>query len=174
MRGLVALAREAFDDPHAGKGLLQNDRHLSSLFFLRLARRTHFASKNNDWNNAERKKNQRREAELPIDRHQHADLRENSNRILDDIPRNRGESILRHARVAHDARHQLAGFFPVEEIQRLRHQVGKKLGSDVSKDAQTDPRQIVDIQIGKKSPQDHHERDEQAHPNDSPDAWPIV
>ena len=83
--GLVVLTGETFDHPDPCKSLLKNHRHLSGFSFLCLSRLAYFAPKINHRKNAQRKQNQGSEAEFPINRDKHTDLRQNSDRILNDI-----------------------------------------------------------------------------------------
>ena len=79
-----------------------------------------------------------------------------------------------HPGVAHHARHELAGFFATEEIERLRHQMREELGADVAKHTKAHPREGINIQVGKNATRHHHERDEQADPNDALDTGPVI
>ena len=174
LRGLIILSGETLDHTHPGEGFLKDDGHLRRLALLGFTGLADFSSKNHHGNYANREEHERRETELPINCHQDGDACQNRNGVFNDVAGDRSEGILGDTGVAHHTRHEFPSLFAAEEIQRLRHQVGKKFGANVAEHPETHPRERVDIQVRKNSPCHHHKRDQKADPNHAFDSRTVV
>ena len=90
--------------------------------------------------------------------------------MLEKIDAELREGALGHAGVVEDARHEASGLGLVEEALALVNDAGEKFAADVVEHPQADPRHFVGVEVGEKAAEDHHERHEQAGPQDGVDA----
>ena len=71
--------------------------------------------------------------------------------LLDDVPRDLRQRLLRDPRLIEDRLHEFARFRAIEKLERLPEQMPEELLSDVVQHPLADPEQAVGIQIGEKT-----------------------
>ena len=170
----MRLTRKRLDHANSGERFLHRYYHLRHAGLFVLHRLSGAFAVNANWQQTQRKENQRHHCKLPIHHQQHSDCADNGDRLLKDIAADGLQSHLHDASIVRDKRHQKPGTRLVKKIHRVTNHLAEKLVPDITHDPVAHPLHAISASERTETADSHDRRDGEADQDDGIDFWAAV